>query len=136
MFLKLIFMKKSSTIRIYLITLVIIFFISSLSLLLLLYYMDPETNLSVAIVTISVASFLTICSIITILIYFIKKIYYRWEMFLSYLNSSLRQWIFLSVWIIWTIVFYSIWVYNIKTIWLLLFTLILVELVFQTISDD
>ena len=128
-------MKKSSYIRAYLFTLVLIFFTSTISLFLLLYYMDPESNLKVAIVTISIATFLSLCSIFTIIIYFFKKIYYRWDVYMSNLNSSFRQWMFLSCWILWTIVFYSIWVYNIKTVSLLLLTLLLIELVFQSISD-
>lgn len=128
-------MKKSTTIRIYLITLLIIFFTSCVSMVLLLHYMDPETNLRVAFATMWVATFLTASSIITLIIYFFKKIYFRWEIYLSNLNASLRQSIFLTSYMIWIVVFIWMWVYNIKTAVLLFVVLLFIELIFQTISD-
>ncbi|EKE29037.1 MAG: hypothetical protein ACD_2C00245G0002 [uncultured bacterium (gcode 4)] len=128
-------MKKSITIKIYLLTLLIIFSTSVLSMLLLFYYMDPESNLKVAIATISVASFLTLASFMTLAIYFFKKIYYRWEIFLSNLNSSLRQWILMTIYILWVVTFYSVWVYNMKTATLLFVALLFIELIFQSMSN-
>lgn len=128
-------MKKSTTIKVYLLILFIIFLTSLLSMILLFYYMDPESNLNVAIVTIATASFLCLSSFFTLIIYFFKKIYYRWEMFISNLNSSLRQWILLVWYILGIITFYSIWVYNIKTAILLLVSLIFIELIFQSMTD-
>lgn len=128
-------MKKSTTIKAYLLTLLIIFFTSILSIILLFYYMDPESNLKVAIATITVAAFLSWSSFTTLVIYFFKKIYYRWEMYISNLNSSLRQWILLTSYVLWIITFYSIWVYNLKTALLLLVSLIFIELIFQSITD-
>lgn len=128
-------MNKSSTIKAYLLTLFIIFLTSLLSMILLFYYMDPESNLSVAIATITTASFLSLSSLFTLVIYFFKRIYYRWEMFISNLNSSLRQWILLAWYILWVITFYSVWVYNLKTAILLLISLIFIELIFQSMTD-
>ncbi|MDD2565822.1 MAG: hypothetical protein PHZ26_01755 [Candidatus Gracilibacteria bacterium] len=128
-------MNKSSTIKAYLLTLFIIFLTSLLSMILLFYYMDPESNLSVAIATITTASFLSLSSLFTLVIYFFKRIYYRGEMFISNLNSSLRQGILLAGYILGVITFYSVGVYNLKTAILLLISLIFIELIFQSMTD-
>lgn len=128
-------MKKSTSIKIYLLTLLIIFLTSSVSILLLLYYMDPESNLSVAYSVMWTAAFLTITSILTLIIFFFKKIYYRWQILMTNLNASLRQWIFAAWYMIWVVIFNWMWVYNIKTAALLFVSLLFIELIFQTITD-
>lgn len=128
-------MNKSTTIKLYLLTLLIIFLTSSVSMALLLYYMDPDSNLKVAYITIGVAAFLCISSLLSLIIYFFKKIYYRWEMFMSNLNSCLRQAIFVTTYILWIIVFNNIWVLNYKTALLLLVPLLFIEILFQSITD-
>lgn len=128
-------MNKNITIRLYLLTLLVIFLTSSVSMMLLFYYMDPESNLKIAYITNWVATFLSISSLLSLLIYFFKKIYYRWEMYLYHLNSSLRQAIFLTSYIMWIIIFNNIWVLNIKTASLLLVPIIFIEILFQSISD-
>lgn len=90
-------MYRATSTSVYLVTLAIIFLTSSISMLLLFYYMDPESNIKVAITTIGIATFLTLSSFLTLIIYFFKKIYYRGEIFISHLNSSLRQGIFMTI---------------------------------------
>ncbi len=128
-------MKKSTSIKIYLITLLLIFLTSWISMILLLHYMDPESNLKVALATMWVAAFLTFSALLTLIIYFFKKIYFRWEIFMTHLNASLRQGIFITWYALWIIVFIWMWVYNIRTAALLLIALLFIELIFQTITD-
>lgn len=64
-------------IKAYLLTLFLTFITSLLSMVLLLFYMDIETNPVVGYITMGLATFLTSTSILTILIFAFKKIYYR-----------------------------------------------------------
>lgn len=128
-------MKNNTTIRLYILILLIIFLTSSLSVVLLSNYLNPEINLVVAYVSMWTAFFLAVSSILSLIIYFFKKIYYRWEMFLSHLNSSLRQWMFITAYIIWIIIFNNIWVLNYTTSLLLLVPLVFIEILFQAISN-
>ena len=89
----LLFMK----IKAYLLTVFLIFITSLISALLLLFYMDPETNKLIAIITMGLACFLASGSLLSLLIYFFKKIYYRGEVYVHTVNSSLRQGIFLAL---------------------------------------
>lgn len=129
-------MKKEFKIRIYLLVLMIIFITSLLSALLLVFYMDPINDTKIAISLMLIALFLCISSFTSILIYFFKKIYYRWEIFMSNLNSSLRQWIFLAIFIIWNWFFYNIWVMDLRTVSLFLTVIIFIELIIQAITNN
>lgn len=128
-------MNKSTTIRLYLLTLTIICLTSVLSMILLWKYMNPENNIQVSYITIWVAFFLAVSSFLSLIIYFFKKIYYRWEIYLSTLNSCLRQWIFITWYIIGIIIFNKIWVLNYTTSLLLLVPLMFIEVLFQAISN-
>lgn len=129
-------MKKELKIRIYILVLMIIFITSLLSALLLVFYMDPVNDTKIAIILMLIALFLFISSFTSILIYFFKKIYYRWEIFISNLNSSLRQWIFLAIFIIWNWFFYNIWVMDLRTVSLFLTVIIFIELIVQAITNN
>ena len=128
-------MQKITQIRVYLLTLSVIFLTSASSTGLLLFYLDPESNMAIWIWVMSLAVFLTLSSLLTLFIYFFKKIYYRWEIYISNLNSSLRQGILITIMSMWAVTFYAIWVGNFKTVWLLFFVLFFIELIFQSFSD-
>lgn len=55
----------------------IIFLTSTLSATLLLFYLDPETNFTVALTAMGIAAFLAMASFSSIVFYAFKKIYYR-----------------------------------------------------------
>lgn len=128
-------MIKNIKIKIFLLVLFVIFATSLISSLLLFFYMDVDSNMKVWFTTMGIASFLLLSSSFSLLIYFFKKIYYRWEIYLSNLNSSLRQGIFLAIFIMWMILFYATKVFNYKTSLLLLVMLIFIELIFQSMKD-
>lgn len=125
-------MNTSKTYKRYIITLIIILLSSITSALLLFYYMDPESNIYISLTTMWIASFLSLGSFFSLLIYFFKRIYYRWEIYISNLSSSLRQWILMALYILWIVTFYTMWVYNIKTASLLFVVMLFIELVFQS----
>lgn len=128
-------MNKSTAIKIYLLSVLTIFLTSWISTTLLFFYMNPESNKTISLSTMWVASFLTLSSFFTIITYFIKRIYFRWEIYVHHLNSSLRQAIIASTFVIWNIIFYSTWVFNTKTVLLFFVALIFIELIFQAMSD-
>ena len=105
-------MKKS----IYLLTILIIFLSSLASTLLLLFYMNIETNPTIGLIMMGTAIFLAGGSFFTFCIYFFKTIYYRGEVYTSTILASLRQAILLMSGIISGVVFYSLGVLNIKTL--------------------
>jgi hypothetical protein len=77
--------------RIYSLILTIILISSLTSIFLLLYYMNPETDLSFSFALMSLAVILAGSSILAFLIFFIKKIYYRGEVYVATMHASVRQ---------------------------------------------
>lgn len=125
-------MSKTLKIRMYLLTLIIIFATSICSSLLLFFYMNVESNLRISLITMWTAVFLSVSSFLTLLIFFFKKIYYRWEIYVRNLNSSLRQAILVTLFILWNIIFFDTWVFSYKTSALLFFVIFFIELIFQS----
>ncbi|NCP77511.1 hypothetical protein GW830_05335 [bacterium] len=80
-------MKK----HIYLLTIFIIFLSSITSALLLFFYMNIESNMTVGLTIMGIACFLAGSSFLTLLIYLFKNLYYRGEVYISTIHSSLRQ---------------------------------------------
>ena len=111
-----------------------IFFISSLSLFLILNYLNPFEHRFIAIVFVIITFVLSVSSFFSLFLYFFKKIYYRWEVFLSHVLSSFRQWFFISIFFIWIVFFKVVWVDLLLT-WFLLFVLLLfLELFIQNLE--
>ena len=128
-------MSKSLSIKIYILVLSIIFVTSVTSALLLFFYMDVESNMKVGFTTMGTAFFLSISSFLSLIIFFFKRIYYRWEIYIRNLNSSLRQWVLLSSFVLWNIIFEATWVFSYKTAVLLFVIIFFIELIFQSIWD-
>lgn len=80
-------MKK----HIYLLTIFIIFLSSFASALLLFFYMNIETNMTVGLTIMSVAFFLSSSSFFALFIYLFKNLYYRGEVYIHTIHSSVRQ---------------------------------------------
>ena len=104
-------MKKN----IYLLTILIIFLSSVTSVLLLFFYMNLEANMTVGLSIMGAASFLSMSSFLSLCIYLFKKIYYRGDVYISTIHSSVRQSVLLSFCAIAGTGFYSLGVLNIKT---------------------
>jgi hypothetical protein len=98
-------MKK----RLLILILIIIFIFSSSTFLLILNYLDPYENKIMAITFILITFSLSITTFFSVLLYFFKKIYFRWEVFLSNVLISFRQSFLFSLFLIWVIIFNITW---------------------------
>ncbi len=81
----------------YFILLLIIFVSSATSAILLLSYMSPEKDIHTAIILMGTSIFLACSSILSMIVFFMKKIYYRGDVNMSTMNASLRQAILMTV---------------------------------------
>ncbi|MDD4151958.1 MAG: hypothetical protein PHR68_05055 [Candidatus Gracilibacteria bacterium] len=122
-------MKK----KILLTILLVIFSVSSFTLFLILNYMNPYSSYTIAMISILTTFLLSVTSFLTISIYFLKKVYYRGEVFMGHIFSSFRQAFLLTVYIISIIIFNRIGVMGWTTAGLAFFILIFIELLVQNI---
>lgn len=81
----------------YFFILFIIFLSSTSSAALLLFYLNPELDTKLAFSLMTFALFLAGSSILSIILFFLKKIYYRGEVALSTMSASIRQSILLVI---------------------------------------
>ncbi|MDD5197928.1 MAG: hypothetical protein PHN60_03655 [Candidatus Gracilibacteria bacterium] len=125
-------MKKN----IYLLTIFIIFLSSITSVLLLFFYMNLENNMLVGITIMGIACFLAGSSFFTLALYLFKKLYYRGNVYISTIHSSLRQGVLLALGILGLVIFYSLGVLNLKTGGLLFIITVLFEFMIQSISEN
>lgn len=72
---------------------------------------------------------------IGLVIYYLKKIWYKNEIYIKNIFSSLRQWFFLTIFSLALIYFNSIWMLEIKTISISIFIIILLELTFKNLES-
>jgi multisubunit Na+/H+ antiporter MnhC subunit len=122
-------MKK----RILLTMLLIIFAVSSFTLFLIVNYMNPYSSYTISMIAIITTSLLSSTSFLTLFLYFFKKVYYRWEIFLGHIFSSLRQAFLLTAYVIWLIIFNRIWVISFETAFLAFLILVFIELLVQNL---
>ncbi len=88
-----------------LLVILIIFLLSWISFYMILNYMDPFINTKLAVFFLFIIFFSMLSSFISILIYFIKKIHFRWDVTITNLINSFRQASFITLFIIWIIIF-------------------------------
>jgi hypothetical protein len=81
-----------------------------------------------------VGLFLTASSFLSLALFFIKKIYYRWDVHLSTIHSSIRQAILLSIWWILMIALYGVHIYEPRLIFTVWLTLWCIEVMIQAIE--
>ncbi len=124
-------MKK----RLLILILFVIFIISLVTFYLLLHYFDPYQNIVMWISFIIIIFLLLSTSFFTIILYFIKKVYYRWEVFLSHVIISFRQSFLLSIYILWLVYFYNLWTPVYLTWFLLMITILFLELLLKNLKD-
>jgi hypothetical protein len=94
-----------------------------MSIGLLLFYMNPESDPKMAFWLMGTGVFLASSSFLSVFLFFFKKIYYRGDVSLQTMNASVRQGILLSVWGILMIALRSLHIYEprlILTVWLTL----------------
>lgn len=77
--------------KLLLLLLYLVFFLSTITVGLILLYIDPYMSNDFVIVSLLVSLILSISSILTAVLYFIKKVHYRWQVLSSHLNASMRQ---------------------------------------------
>lgn len=114
----------------------IIFLTSSLSAALLLYYLDPDTNFSVAITVMATAVFLASASFSSIVFYAFKKIYYRGEIHPGVFHASVRQGILFALVGLGLVAFHALGLLTPRTGGLLVFIAMLVELMLESVSSS
>ncbi|MDD5769569.1 MAG: hypothetical protein PHE25_01270 [Candidatus Gracilibacteria bacterium] len=96
-------------------------------------YLDPYRNELISLITLTTTFILLVTSFSTLILYIFKKVYYRGEVFLSHIFSSLRQGVLLSLFLIGIIIFKIIGVFGISTISLLLIITLFIELMFENL---
>lgn len=117
--------------KLLLLIVIFIFLLSSLTLFLIFNYLDPYRNELISLMTLVTSATLCITSFFTIFLYFFKKVYYRWEVFLSHIFSSMRQSFLINLFFLWLITFKIIWVFSISTFLLLFIIMWFIELMFE-----
>ena len=95
-------MKKSFVLLIILVT----FLLSFISFFLILNYLDPYSFPILAVSFLVFTFFAWLSSFFTLLIYFFKKVYNRWDVYIYHVKSSFRQAVFLTLFIIGSVIFY------------------------------
>ncbi len=88
-----------------LLIILVIFLLSWLSFYMILNYIDPFANTKMAVFFLLIIFFSMLSSFLSIFIYFIKKIHFRWDVTIYNLTNSFRQASFITLFIIWVIIF-------------------------------
>jgi len=108
--------------------------ISITTFILILNYLDPYEYKMLGIISITITFILWISTLLTILLYFFKKIYYRWRVYVYHVLTSFRQWFFTSLFLISLVLFNILWASLLVT-WLLSFTILMfLELFIQNLE--
>lgn len=89
--------------RFLLVMLLLIACVSSISSISILLYFDPYINTVLGISLLLMSLFLSITSFVAIVLYFCKKIYFRWAVYVYNVVSSIRQASFLAAYILWLV---------------------------------
>ncbi len=121
-------------IRSYLFALLIIFLTSSVSVALLLLYMNPMTNPEMAFILLGIGLFLVIASVSVPIIFFIKKVYYRGDVSMATMNASVRQGVLLSAGVIFMGAMHLYRVDDLKMILALWATIGCIEVMIQAVE--
>ncbi len=130
------FLSNIMSLKSYLFILFIIACTSVSSIILLLFYMNPvpDDARKIAFYLMWGAIFLASSSIFSPIIFFIKKIYYRGDVSILTMNSSVRQAILFTLWMLSMMLLYFFRIFEpklISTIWLAIWCL---EVMIQAIE--
>ena len=83
----------------------LIFVFSSITFYMIINYLDPYNNKIISNIFISFTFITSISTFFTLILFFIKKIHYRWRVELFHVKTSFRQGIFIALFFVWTIIF-------------------------------
>lgn len=120
--------------RFILLIIFIIFAISLATFFLILNYLDPYEYKVTAIVSIITTFILWVSTFLTLLLYFLKKIYYRGRVYVYHVLTSFRQWFFVSLFFVSMVFFNILWASLPLTWFLLVILLIFLELFIQNLE--
>jgi len=101
----------------------LIFVFSSITFFMILNYLDPYSNKILSLLLISFTFFISISTFLALIIYYIKKIHYRWRVELFHVRSSFRQWYLMALFIFWIFIF-KIVNWPVILLWFLLFIML------------
>lgn len=123
------FMKKG----LLLLIIFFIFIISSISFILILNYLDPFEYMILSISLLIFTFIFWLSSFLTLIFYFFKKVYFRWNVYISNILSSFRQWFLFCLYIILIFLFNYFWIWFLSLSILLFIFFILIELLIQNL---
>lgn len=120
--------------RLYFLVLSIIFATSTVSIFLLINYMNPIPNPKLSISLLALAIFLSASSFLTPILYFLKKIYYRGDVNIVHINSSLRQSILIVLMILFTSLLHILNIEDNTILITAIISILCIEIMFQAID--
>ena len=109
--------------------------VSSITTVLILNYLDPYINTVMSVVFLSFSFILSLSCFSAIILYIIKKIHYRWDVYIYHVLTSFRQWIFISLFFIWLIIFHKLGASLIITGFLLFIMFVFFDLFLKNIKS-
>lgn len=119
--------------RVILLIILAITILSGMSLVSLLWYFDPYIYKLLAVVLLCFSFIGCLGWIVTLVLYFIKKIYFRWDVGIYHILSSMRQALLFCI-MIWGIVYIiSLWIPALLPIILIGALVVFFELFIQNI---
>ncbi len=114
---------------------IIVFFISTSSLLLILNFVDPYSSWIIGIFSVIVSFVLGLTTFLTLFFYVLKKVYYRGDVFLYHVYTSFRQWFLISLFILLNIIFYFFSIFTIINIFVIFALVVFLELFIRNFED-
>lgn len=113
----------------------IIFIVSLTTMILVLEYIDPYEFRNLGIFSLLFSYILAISCFFTLVFYFLKKIYYRWNVYMYHVLSSFRQGFLVAIFTSSLVYFYNIWVPLLLTWSILFIILFLLEIFVQNYEN-
>ncbi len=119
--------------RVILLMILAIAVLSGMSLVSLLWYFDPYIYKVLAVVLLVISFIWCFGWVATLVLYFIKKIYFRWDVGMYHVLSSMRQAFLLCIMIWWIVYVIWLWIPALLPIILIAALVIFFELFIQNI---
>lgn len=108
---------------------------TSITLYLILQYLDPYENKAVALFSIIFTSLASISTFCTLILYFIKKVYYRWKVYSYHVLTSFRQSFWFALFCLGMLFFYVFGAGTFLTGFFLAALFVLLELFIQNLEN-
>lgn len=106
----------------------LIFVICSTTFVVVLNYLDPFEYTKIALWSLVFSYLFWLSSLLCLILYIIKKIYFRWNITIYHVLVSFRQWFFISVFFLILVFFNYYWASIIFTSFLTFIVLFFLEL--------